>query len=254
MLGPRADCKLIGVNGSAHPVLAWRPRRGGAANAGAHSGQRKRPQSWSCSTIAQTFACQGQSVLYVTERCVFALHGRGIELLEVAPGIGIECAVLALMGFVPLIEREPRPMDPAISADLPMGLRTRLLLSLADRFTWDAASRTLLINFERLLVRTADDVEAVRREIESRLAPLGEKVNGVVNFDHYVLDPQFEDAWTQMVRELVDRHYLNVVRYTTSGFLRAKRGPALAARGVGAHLCETTEEARRQLCGGAAPD
>jgi propionate CoA-transferase len=45
---------------------------------------------------------RGQSVLFVTERCVFALHGRGIEPLEVAPGIGIERDVLALMGFVPL--------------------------------------------------------------------------------------------------------------------------------------------------------
>jgi propionate CoA-transferase len=44
---------------------------------------------------------RGQSVLFVTERCVFALHGRGIEPLEVAPGIGIERDVLALMGFVP---------------------------------------------------------------------------------------------------------------------------------------------------------
>ncbi len=68
-----------------------------------------------------------------------------------------------------------------------------------------------------------------------------------------MLDPQLDDAWAQMVREPVVRHDLNVVRYTTSGFLCAKRGPALTARGVGAHLCETTEEARRHRRRGAAP-
>jgi propionate CoA-transferase len=135
-----------------------------------------------------------------------------------------------------------------------MGLRARLLLllPLADRFTWDAAPRTPFINIERLVVRTADDVEAVRREIDGRLTPLSEKVYDVVNQDHCVLDLQVGDAWAQMVREMVDRHDLNVVRCTTSGFLCAKRGPALAARRVGAHLRETTEEARRHLRGGAA--
>jgi propionate CoA-transferase len=60
-----------------------------------------------------------------------------------------------------------------------------------------------------------------------------------------VLDPQAEDDWAAMVRELMDRHYLEVARYTTSGFLRAKLGSALAARGVAPHLYETAEEARR---------
>jgi propionate CoA-transferase len=49
------------------------------------------------------------------------------------------------------------------------------------------------------------------------------------------------------VRELVDRHYLDVARYTTSGFLRAKLGPALTARGVAPHIYETAADARRSL-------
>jgi propionate CoA-transferase len=194
---------------------------------------------------------RGQPVLYVTERCVFGLHERGIELLEVAPGVDIERDILAQMGFRPVIERDPVLMDPAIFADAPMGLRARLLLlPLADRFTYDAAGRTLFINFERLSIRSEDDIEAVRSEVEARLAPLGHKVWGVVNYDHFVLDPQVEDAWAAMVRELVDRHYVEVVRYSTSGFLRAKLGPALAARGVAPHIYETAAEARRRLQSG----
>jgi propionate CoA-transferase len=191
---------------------------------------------------------RGQSVLYVTDVAVFGLHERGIELLEVAPGLDVERDVVARMGFRPVVERAPQVMERAIFDEAPMGLRARLLmLPLADRFTYDAPSRTFFVNFERLTIRTVEDVEAVRDEIESRLARLGHKVYGVVNYDHFVLDPQVQDDWAAMVRELVDRHYLAVTRYTTSGFLRAKLGPALAARGVAPHIFETAEEARRAL-------
>ncbi|MDE2368167.1 MAG: malonate decarboxylase subunit alpha [Burkholderiales bacterium] len=191
---------------------------------------------------------RGQSVLYVTERCVFGLHERGIELLEVAPGLDIERDIVAGMAFRPVIEREPKVMEAALFAAGAMGLRARLLmLPLADRFTYDAASRTFFVNFERLTIRSADDVAAVAREIEARLAPLGHKVYGVVNYDHFVLDPAVEDDWAAMVKEIVDRHYIEVARYTTSGFLRAKLGPALAARGVAPHLHETADEARRAV-------
>jgi propionate CoA-transferase len=191
---------------------------------------------------------RGQPVLYVTERAVFGLHERGIELLEIAPGLDLQRDVLDRMGFRPVIERAPRIMEAGLFADAPMGLRARLLmLPLDDRFTYDAASRTLFINFERLTVRTPEDVEAVRQQVEQRLQPLGHKVYGVVNYDHFVLDPAVQDDWAAMVKELVDRHYLDVARYTTSGFLRAKLGPALAARGVAPHIFETAGEARKAV-------
>jgi propionate CoA-transferase len=195
---------------------------------------------------------RGQQVLYVTERAVFALHERGLELLEVAPGLDLQRDVLARMAFAPVIERPPTTMDTALFAEGPMGLRARLLmLPLESRFTYDAASRTMFINFERLAIRTPEDVEAVRLEVERHLAPLGHKVFGVVNYDHFALDPLVEDDWAAMVRSLVDRHYLDVARYTTSAFLRAKLGPALAARGVAPHIYETLSDARRSLQGGS---
>ena len=191
---------------------------------------------------------RGQPVLYVTERAVFRLHEQGIELLEIAPGLDLQRDVLDRMAFRPVIEREPRIMEAGLFADAPMGLRARLLLlPLDDRFTYDAASRTLFINFERLTIRTPQDVEAVRQQVEQRLLPLGHKVCGVVNYDHFVLDPAVQDDWAAMVKELVDRHYLEVARYTTSGFLRAKLGPALAARGVAPHIFENAEEARQAV-------
>jgi propionate CoA-transferase len=191
---------------------------------------------------------RGQPVLYVTERCVFKLHARGIELIEVAPGLNLQRDILDQMDFAPVIEREPRLMEAALFAEAAMGLRARLLfMPLPERFSYDAAQRTMFINFERLSIRSAEDVEAVRREVEAHVAPLGDKIYAVVNYDHFTLDPLLEDDWAAMVRTLVDRHYLNVTRYTTSGFLRAKLGPALAARGVAPHIYETAAEASRHL-------
>jgi len=191
---------------------------------------------------------RGQSVLYVTERCVFRLHERGLELIEIAPGLDLERDILQQMAFQPVIERAPDTMEAAIFGEATMGLRARLLMRpLGERFHYDAEQNTLFINFERLSIKTVDDVQAVQREAEAKLEPLGRKVFAVVNYDHFCLDPEVEDEWAAMVRELVDRHYLNVTRYSTSGFLRAKLGPALTARGVAAHIYESADEAHLRL-------
>ncbi len=63
-----------------------------------------------------------QPVLYITERCVFRLDRAGMVLEEVAPGIDVERDILANMGFHPVIEGTPRPMDARIFRNGPMGL------------------------------------------------------------------------------------------------------------------------------------
>ena len=61
-------------------------------------------------------------------------------------------------------------MDAAIFRDEPMGLRERLLaIPLPRRFTYDAEQNILFINFERLSIRTRQDIEDVRVEVERQL-------------------------------------------------------------------------------------
>jgi len=72
----------------------------------------------------------GQSVLYITERCVLRLGDDGLELIEIAPGVDLERDVLARMGFRPRIAPELREMDAAIFTDAPLGLGQRLPLTL----------------------------------------------------------------------------------------------------------------------------
>jgi acyl CoA:acetate/3-ketoacid CoA transferase len=53
---------------------------------------------------------RGQTVLYVTERAVFALTPEGVELTEIAAGVDVEQDILAHMGFTPIV-RHPRLMN-----------------------------------------------------------------------------------------------------------------------------------------------
>lgn len=63
----------------------------------------------------------GQPVLYVTERAVFELTPRGVELKEVAPGVDLEKDILSQMEFTPII-KDLKLMDECIFRSQPMGL------------------------------------------------------------------------------------------------------------------------------------
>jgi propionate CoA-transferase len=179
---------------------------------------------------------------------VFALREGGIALVEVAPGIDIARDILAHMDFKPLILRDPAVMDRRIFLDDPMGLRDDLLrIPLERRFTYDPQQNLFFVNFEGLVIRTRDDVERIRRLLEQALAPLGRKVYAIVNYDRFSILPEVIDDYTAMVKELVDRFYSGVTRYTTSGFLRTKLGDALAQREVAPHIYESADEARAFL-------
>ena len=66
-----------------------------------------------------------QSVLYVTERAVFGLGSRGVELLEIAPGCNLERDVLPGMAFRPEISASLRVMDAAVFRPGPLHLAER---------------------------------------------------------------------------------------------------------------------------------
>jgi len=192
----------------------------------------------------------GQPVLYVTERCVFALGPEGLRLTEVAPGIDLERDILAQMAFRPLIG-ELAEMDPRIFHDAPMGLKTDLLhLDLADRIVLDPSTGQLFVNFEKLRVRSLDDIERIRRRVAEVCAPLGHRVDVVVNYDGARIEEEVADAYAAMVADVTERFYARVSRFSGSAFMRLKLGHALSQRALAPHIFETAAEARAFLDAG----
>ena len=188
-------------------------------------------------------ASKGQKVLYVTERCVFALTAQGLELIEVAPGVDIERDILAQMDFVPIIN-QPQPMDARIFQPEPMLLKEALLsISLVDRMQFDAAKATAYYNFQGLHVHSKKDVEDIRHAAQALCRPIGHKISVIVNYDDFHIAEAVVDDYSAMVKELSDQYYSNVSRYTTSAFMRLKLGEALERRGLAAHIYETPQEA-----------
>jgi propionate CoA-transferase len=189
----------------------------------------------------------GQPVLYVTERCVFELTREGMELVEVAPGVDIDRDILAQMDFAPIV-RQPRLMDARLFEPAPMGLRADILrLPLESRFRYDPQQNILFLNFEQLEVKSRETVEGIRQQVRAHCEPLGHKVYAIVNYEGFVLDREVQDAYVEMVKDVVDRYYIGVTRFTTSTFMRAKLGDALALRVVAPHIYESEAEAKAHL-------
>lgn len=75
-------------------------------------------------TFSSRYAIEsGQTVEYVTERCVFKLTAEGLKLIEIAPGVDLQKDILDLMDFKPLLADEIKVMDRRIFLPEVMGLK-----------------------------------------------------------------------------------------------------------------------------------
>ncbi|MGC9323249.1 MAG: acyl CoA:acetate/3-ketoacid CoA transferase [Desulfomonilia bacterium] len=200
-------------------------------------------------TFSGKYAVQkGTPVLYVTERCVFSLTKKGMELIEVAPGIDIEKDILALMEFKPIMKKHPRLMDERIFRPEPMRLKDDLIsLSIEERLTYDPEENLFFVNFEGLRIRSREDIREVEERVNTILSPLGKKVGAIVNYDNFDITPELVDEYTDTVKRIVKKFYTGVTRYTTNTFFRMKLGDALKKRKLPPHIYESHEQARRAL-------
>jgi propionate CoA-transferase len=170
-----------------------------------------------------------------------------MELVEVAPGVDIDHDILAQMDFKPVL-RNPRLMDARIFLPRPMNLERLLIgLSVAERISYDQGRNILFLNYEGLHLRTLEDIELVRSELETRCRAIGRRVSTVANYDGFELDPAITDAYFTMLTYMQNRYYKSVSRYTTSAFMRLKLLNALAERDLAPHVFESRDEAQAMI-------
>ncbi|HJV54213.1 MAG TPA: acyl CoA:acetate/3-ketoacid CoA transferase [Noviherbaspirillum sp.] len=200
-------------------------------------------------TFSGEYALQrGQTVLYITERCVFRLVLAGLEVVEIAPGIDLERDVLSQMRFRPVVSPLLKLMDERIFRPVPMGLRNDILyLPLEQRLTYDAKRNVFFVNFEGYEVKNVADIEEIRNAVEERLKPLDRKVPAVVNYDNFSILPDLMDSYVDMVQELTESFYSRVTRYTSSAFMRSYFGKAFRRHQADPGLYASSEEALSQL-------
>jgi propionate CoA-transferase len=202
-------------------------------------------------TFSGDYALQrGQTVLYITERCVFRLVQAGLEVIEIAPGIDLERDVLAQMRFRPVVSPDLKLMDGRIFRNGAMGLRNDILyLPLEQRLTYSAKRNLFFVNFEGFEVKTVVDIHKIRDEVEARLKPLGRMVPAVINYDNFSIAPDLMDDYVEMVHFLSERYYSRVTRYTSSAFMRSYFGSALRKGRTEPALYASSEEALSRLTG-----
>ena len=102
--------------------IAWEDGRTVIRKEGRH--QKFVPQLEQICYSASMGRAWGQVALFVTERAVFRVGPRGLELIEIAPGLDPERDVISKMGFRPVVSNDLKPMDPRIFRPDRMGLTT----------------------------------------------------------------------------------------------------------------------------------
>lgn len=191
----------------------------------------------------------GQPVLFVTERCVFALTVDGLKLVEIAPGIDLQHDILDRMEIPPIID-EVATMDTRLFQPGDMNLRTDLLhLDLPDRIALDADVKRLFLNFEKMRVRSRSEIDHVGKTVDEACRKATGRVDVIVNYDAFELDEDLIADWAQMVAHLDAKYYRTVTRYSGSAFMRMKLGQVFAD--VRPHIFESSDQARAFLDRGA---
>jgi propionate CoA-transferase len=199
-------------------------------------------------TFSGTFARQqGQTVYYVTERCVFELTDEGLKLIEIAPGVDLERDILDQMEFTPLVPDVVPKMDAVIFREEPMGLSLGAPVDLEERLNYDAKNNALYVNFEGLSIETEEDAEKLAGFLDQELSSLGRRVHVVVNYDNFYLAPRARRTFFEMVEHNEENYFLSSTRYSTDAFFRHQLKEEFTEADFEQRIYRDFDEARKSL-------
>lgn len=182
-------------------------------------------------TFSGTLASERQQpVLYVTERCVFSVSLKGLELIEVAPGIDIERDILAHMDFTPIMNNV-KLMDKRIFYKTPMDLKLDSINApIEKRIKLNEDKSKLEVNFREFSINTREELLFLEKRIKDLCDKLPNKVDMIAWYDGFSLNPDLDDLFTDIVVSLENTYYKSATRYTRDPFIRLKFDVQLAKR------------------------
>ena len=190
---------------------------------------------------------RGQTVYYITERCVFKLTEAGLEIVEIAPGVVLGRDVLSQMAFRPIVPDDIRSMDARIFYDAKMGLSESSPMSLEDRLSYDAENNVVYANFEGMTIRTEEEADKLADYLDRYFSRLGGRVHVVVNYDNFDLGPAARDTFFAMVKHNEDSYFLSSTRYSTDAFFRHQLKEDFAEAELEQRIYRNFDEARKSL-------
>jgi propionate CoA-transferase len=189
---------------------------------------------------------RGQTVFYITERCVLRLTAAGLEITEIAPGLDLERDVLGQMQFRPAVSPALQLMDPAIFRPELMDLRHRPPVPMEDRFVYDPEANLLFCNFEGLVLETPEQATALAEPLDAAFRGIGRRVNVIVNYDNFDVLPPARPLFFAMV-ERNEQYVLTRTRYSTNAFFRRRLGNQFACARLEHRLYGSFADARAGL-------
>jgi len=190
---------------------------------------------------------RGQTVYYVTERCVFKLIEAGLEIVELAPGVVLGRDILSQMAFGPVIPDNIRSMDARIFLEGKMGLKESSPMSLDERVSYDAENNVVYANFEGMNIATEEEADKLADYLDRYFSRLGHKVHVVVNYDNFGLGPAARDTFFAMVKYNEDKYFLSSTRYSTDAFYRHQLKEDFAQADLEQRIYRNFDEARKSL-------
>jgi propionate CoA-transferase len=190
---------------------------------------------------------RGQTVYYVTERCVFKLIEKGLEIVELAPGVVLGRDILSQMAFRPVIPDDIRSMDARIFSEGKMGLKESSPMSLDERVSYDAENNVVYANFEGMNIGTEEEADKLAAYLDRYFSRLGRKVHVVVNYDNFDLGPAARDTFFAMVKYNEDKYFLSSTRYSTDAFFRHQLKEDFAEADLEQRIYRNFDEARKSL-------
>ena len=161
-----------------------------------------------------------QEVLYVTERCVFKIQEKGVELIEIAPGIDLEKDILLHMDFKPIMN-DIRLMDSRIFIPEIMDLRKDMIdAPISKRIAVCEKSGELKCNFRGYEITKKKQIDMIEARIIEVCSALKGRVHCQSWYDDFFVSEKYLKIYTKMINSLGERYFSSVSYCVHDPFLR----------------------------------